>query len=60
MDKTYIGNVEAFEIMLERNIDQLPHKGKEIWTVYAIAENRPTDILGKDENGFYLSTYNEN
>ena len=53
-DRSYIGKVEAFEIMLERKIDKLPRKGKEVWTVHAIAENKPIEVLGKDENGFYV------
>jgi len=57
MEKTYIGKIEAFEIMLERNIDKLPRKGHEVLTVYAIAQGKPTDILGKDEQGFYISVY---
>ena len=54
-EKVYIGKVEAYEIALERNILRLPRQGREICTVYAIAENRPCEILGKDENGFYLA-----
>jgi hypothetical protein len=60
MEKTYIGKVEAFEVMLERNIDRLPRKGKEIITVYSIAEKlakglSKDPILGKDEQGYYLA-----
>ena len=55
IDKTYIGKVEAFEIMLERGIEKLPRKGKEIWTVYAIATGKTADILGKDEHGYYTA-----
>jgi hypothetical protein len=53
-DKSYIGKVEAFEIMLERGIDKLPRKGKEIVTCYCKAEQRPDVILGHDEQGFYI------
>ena len=62
MDKTYIGKVEAFEVALERGIEELPRKGIEILTVPSIMENRQNNrldgfcfVLGKDEHGFYLS-----
>lgn len=57
MEKTYIGKVEAYEVMLERNIPELPRKGKEWLTVRCVAENKPDLVLGKDEKGFYLAEY---
>ena len=54
MDKTYIGKVEAFEIALLRGCE-LPRKGKENLTVYAIAENKKTEVIGKDEQGYYIA-----
>lgn len=51
-DKVYVGNVEAFEIAQERNIDKLPRKGKEILTVRC--KPLTTLIIGKDEHGFYI------
>lgn len=58
INKSYIGREEAFEIMLERNIDKLPRRGKEIWTVPAIATGLSTVILGKDEQGYYIAEVN--
>ena len=58
MEKTYIGKVEAFEIALERGIEELPRKGKEVLTVYSALENaqgKQNEVLGKDAQGFYLS-----
>jgi hypothetical protein len=60
-EKSYIGKVEAFEIMLERGIDKLPRKGNEIITVKSNMEKialgiNYDEVLGKDEQGFYLST----
>ena len=46
-DKTYIGEVKAFEIALERNIQKLPRKGMEVLTVYPISLNKPTEVLVK-------------
>lgn len=54
MEKVYIGEVEAWEVALERGIEELPKKGFEVLTVYAIAENRPEVALGKDEKGFFI------
>lgn len=53
-DKCYVGKVEAFEIMLERNIDELPLNGKEILTVYAKYLNKPVEVLGRDKVGYYI------
>jgi len=53
-EKTYIGEVEALEVSFQRGLNKLPRKGKEILTVYP--KPLPTEILGKDENGFYLQT----
>ncbi len=57
MEKTYIGQVEALEISLERGCE-LPKKGYQNLTVPAIATGLPTLILGKDNKGFYLSEMN--
>jgi hypothetical protein len=58
MEKTYIGKVEAFEIMMERGIEALPRKGREIVTCYATAQKAVTgqkdEVLGKDEEGYYI------
>ena len=56
--KSYIGKVEAYELMLERGLETLPRKGKEWVTVYSTFENalgKPNVVLGKDENGFYTA-----
>jgi hypothetical protein len=53
--KTYITRKRALEIIVERNIPKLPRKGRETWTVYAISQNKKSDILGKDEIGFYTA-----
>lgn len=58
LDKVYIGREEAFEIMLERGIDKLPRKGREIVTCYCKAEQRPDVVLGKDEEGYYIGEFN--
>lgn len=50
-DRVYIGKEEAFELMLERNIEKLPRKGTEIVTCRQVGLG--DSILGKDENGFY-------
>jgi hypothetical protein len=59
IDKVYIGKVEAFEIMLERNIETLPRKGKQWLSVLSCLEASHTriiaHILGKDEDGFYIA-----
>jgi hypothetical protein len=54
-NRQHIGREEAFEIMLERGIEKLPRKGKEVWTVYAIGTGKKADILGKDEQGYYTA-----
>lgn len=59
INKTYIGREEAFEIMLERGIDKLPRKGKEIVTVKSKAEKMilgitHDEVLGHDEQGYYI------
>jgi hypothetical protein len=63
VDIVYIGKVEAWEIAIERGIFELPRKGKEIVTCYAIAEKisegKQDDVLGKDEHGFYIGKYAE-
>lgn len=56
MEKTYIGKVEAYEIATERGIYELPRKGKEVLTVHAIATGKKTEVIGKDEQGFYIGT----
>lgn len=56
IDKVYIGKVEAYEIAMQRGIEKLPRKSKEIWTVYPKVLNKPADILGKDEQGYYVAT----
>ena len=53
--KTYITRKRALEIVQERNIPKLPRKGRENWTVYGICMNKKSDILGKDEIGFYTA-----
>ncbi len=58
-DKVYIGREEAFEIMLERHIEELPRKNREIVTVKCNVEKLSLgqtwdDVLGKDENGYYI------
>lgn len=58
-DKQYIGREEAFEVMLERGIDRLPSKGREIVTCKSNAEKLAIgqeydEVLGKDEDGYYL------
>jgi len=58
-DKVYIGREEAFEIMLERGIEELPRKNREIVTVKSIHHKLSLgqtwdDVLGKDEDGYYL------
>lgn len=55
MDKTYIGKVEAYEIMLERGIERLPRKGTEILTVHATYTGKQAEYLGKDEQGYYTA-----
>jgi hypothetical protein len=60
MEKTYIGEVEALEIAVERGIMELPLKGKECMTVLSIHEAQArtmhdVSILGKDEKGFYVA-----
>ena len=59
-DKVYIGREEAYEVCLERGIDTLPRKGKEIVTVKSNYENAMlgrdyNELIGKDENGYYLA-----
>ena len=59
-DKTYIGKVEAYEIALERGIERLPRKNREIVTCKSIAEKLAIgqtydEVLGHDEQGYYLS-----
>lgn len=54
-EKVYIGREEAWEIKIERGIEQLPRKGRQILTVWPVAMNKPVEILGHDENGYYLS-----
>ena len=53
-EKTYIGPVEAYEIMQDRGIDSLPDRGKEVMTVHAIASGKPIEVLGQDAMGFYI------
>jgi hypothetical protein len=54
-EKTYIGKVEAFEIMMERNIESLPRKNKQWLTVPSVASGLNTKILGKDDDGYYIA-----
>jgi hypothetical protein len=56
MDKSYIGMTEAWELALERGIDELPRKGREIVTVYSIVDNKAGKhnvALGLDKHGYY-------
>jgi hypothetical protein len=55
-NKTYIGKVEALEIANERGMDNLPRKGQEILHVPANYLEFNIEILGKDEQGFYIAT----
>ena len=59
LDNIYIGKVEAWEIAIERGIEQLPRKGRQILTVHAIASGKGIDVIGKDENGYYLNHIEE-
>lgn len=54
-ERTYIGEVEAFEILQEWNYEgDLPAIGHVVTNVPAIATGlTPTD-LGHDEQGYYL------
>lgn len=52
--KTYIGEVEALEVALERGCE-LPKKGHQNLTVHAVATGLPVEVLGRDSKGFYLS-----
>lgn len=54
MKKTYIGQVEALEIALEKGFE-LPEEGRESLIVHALVKKLPVEILGKDNKGFYLS-----
>lgn len=59
-DKTYIGREEAFEIMLERGIEELPNINRERITILspnhkALLCQTWDDVLGKDENGYYIA-----
>ncbi len=58
-EKVYIGEVEAFEIAQERGIEELPCNGREILTVYGVAERKQTEVLGKDEGGFYTGIFED-
>ena len=55
INKQYIGREEAYELMMERGIDNLPRKGREVLTVPAIATGLPVLVLGKDHQGYYTA-----
>ena len=52
-DKAYVDKVEAYEICLSHGINKLPRKGQEWLTVRAMP--KITEILGKDEHGYYMT-----
>jgi hypothetical protein len=55
MNKSYVGKVEAYEFMLENNLDNLPRKNGNTWLIVpSIASGLPEIRFGKDEQGFYL------
>jgi hypothetical protein len=56
-EKTYIGQVEAWEIAQERGIERLPRIGREIVTCYCKAECRPDVFIGKDKQGYYIGEF---
>jgi hypothetical protein len=53
-DKVYIGKVEAYEILSEWGVYELPRKGRVIVNVPAITTGKPCMELGKDIQGFYI------
>jgi hypothetical protein len=55
-DTIYIGRVEAFEILSDFGVYELPRKGEEKWNVPAIATGKDITIIGKDGHGFYIRT----
>jgi len=56
INKTYVGKVEALELAFDRGIYELPYKGKEIITCYALATLKGyDDIIGKDGRGYYIA-----
>ena len=60
VEKTYIGKVEAYELLSTLFGDQfptLPHKGRQYVNVPSIASGQDISVMGKDEAGYYLYTY---